>query len=414
MRIALLLGVASVTAAAISCRGDSFSASPSAPDAGWTGVEGEDASVPSPSADGGTTAPHDAGAVTDAPLPQGDAGLPPPLGPSPVDGGWAFRVWAPHASQVTVEGDFGSQLLAPVGDGTFAGVVAGATAGQQYEYLLVSGGEPLKRTDPRAPLVGADPGQREPPGVLYDPATFAWQKGEGGAFTPPSLDQAIIYELHIATFVDPTGTGAGTYASAATKLADLAELGVNMVEVLPVSEFPGSYSWGYNPNYPFAPSRAYGSPADFQTFVAQAHGLGIGVILDVVFNHFSLDSQQTPSLSMWCFDGPCDGGGVYFSPEPATPWGPRPAFGTPEVHQLILDSLASWLTNYRADGFRWDSVIAIRNQSLDGTGAEIVEGGALAPRRQPCHPFPLPQCDLDRRGPPGLERDHGANRPLDD
>jgi 1,4-alpha-glucan branching enzyme len=171
--------------------------------------------------------------------------------------------------------------------------------------------------------------------------------------------------------------GAGTYASAATKLADLAQLGINMVEILPVNEFPGSYSWGYNPTYPFAPCRAYGSPDDFKSFVEQAHQLGIGVILDVVFNHFSLDSRTAPSLSMWCFDGECDGGGVYFSPEPQTPWGPRPAFGTPEVHDLIIDAVKSWVSDYHVDGFRWDSVIAIRNQSLDGSGTEIVEGARL-------------------------------------
>jgi 1,4-alpha-glucan branching enzyme len=376
MRIALLLGAASVTVVAVACRGDSFSAPPGAVDAGPAGAGSDDAGVP-PSPDAGSPPLRDAALDPDALSPPSeDAGSPPPLGPSPVDGGWAFRVWAPNASSVTVEGDFGSHPLAPLGDGTFAGSVAGASAGQQYDYLVESGGVSLKRTDPRAPLVGADPGQKEPPGVLYDPATFAWQD-EAGAFAPPPLDHAVIYELHVGTFVDPAGTGAGTYASAATKLADLAELGVNMVEILPVTEFPGNYSWGYNPNYPFAPTRAYGSPEDFQRFVAQAHAAGIGVILDVVFNHFSIDSQQTPSLSMWCFDGPCDGGGVYFAPEPATPWGPRPAFGTAEVHDLIVDSVTSWLARYRADGFRWDSVIAIRNQSLDGTGADILEGARL-------------------------------------
>ena len=370
MRIARVLLAASMTTGAICCGVNSMPASSSAPDAGPTGAG--DASPAWPSADAGSLAPRDAGVnASAAPAPE-DAAL--PLGALAVNGGWSFRVWAPNASQVTVEGDFGSQPLAPVGGGIFAGVVAGAMAGQHYGYLVVNGGESLARTDPRAPLIGADPGGHEPPGILYQSSSFEW---EAGAFTPPPLDHAVIYELHLGTFVDPNGNGTGTYASAATKLADLAQLGVNMVELMPVTEFPGSYSWGYNPIYPFAPCRAYGSPDDFKSFVDQAHQLGIGVILDVVFNHFGLDSQQTPSLSMWCFDGPCDGGGIYFAPEPATPWGPRPAFGTGEVHDLILDSVAAWMSSYRADGFRWDSVIAIRNQSLDGTGAQIVEGARL-------------------------------------
>jgi 1,4-alpha-glucan branching enzyme len=99
------------------------------------------------------------------------------------------------------------------------------------------------------------------------------------------------------------------------------------------------------------------------------------VILDVVFNHFGLDSLHTPSLSMWCFDGPCDGGGIYFYPEQATPFGPRPAFGVPEVHDLILDALSSWLSNYDVDGFRWDSVVYTR--SVTPGGANLPEGAVL-------------------------------------
>ena len=127
----------------------------------------------------------------DAPAPApGLEDAAPPLGALPVDGGWSLRVWAPNASQVTVEGDFGSQALAPVDGGIFAGVVAGAVTGQHYGYLVVNGGESLARTDPRAPLVGADPGRQEPPGILYESTSFTWQSA---AFTPP-LDHAVIYE----------------------------------------------------------------------------------------------------------------------------------------------------------------------------------------------------------------------------
>ncbi len=209
---------------------------------------------------------------------------------------------------------------------------------------------------------------------MYDQNQYAWKSPP---FVAPSARNAVVYELHVATFVDPAGTGAGTFTSAATKLSDLAQLGINMVELMPVTAFPGGYSWGYDPVYAFSPEAAYGTPDDLKSFVDQAHQLGIGVILDVVFNHFAVDSRKTPSLSMWCFDGPCTGGGIYFSPEPVTAWGPRPAFGTGQVHDLIVDAVDSWLTNYRIDGFRWDSVIAIRNTSLDGTGTQILEGARL-------------------------------------
>jgi 1,4-alpha-glucan branching enzyme len=314
--------------------------------------------------DGGSNAGTDAGFT-------GDAG---PMGATLVPGGAEFRVWAPNATAATVVGDFGSQAMAAVGDATFVAFVAGAAAGQAYHYELQSGGQTLERTDPRVRLTGTDPGRQEPTGYLFDPTTYAWQSAP---FVAPPQKQMVIYELHVGTFVDPTGTGAGTYASAATKLADLAQLGINMVELMPVTEFPGGYSWGYAPLYALAPSQLYGTPDDLKAFIDQAHQAGIGVILDVVFNHFQLDSQTTPSLSMWCFDGPCSGGGIYFSPEPSTPWGPRPAFGVGPVAALIKDAIADWQKDYRVDGFRWDSVIAIRNTSLDGTGTEIDEGAEL-------------------------------------
>ncbi|MHB8417621.1 MAG: alpha-amylase family glycosyl hydrolase [Myxococcales bacterium] len=332
------------------------------PDAGFDAGPQEN---PDAGFDAGTEAGPEGGTALDAGI---------PLGATLFDGGALFRVWAPNATAASVTGDFGEAALSPLGDGTFAGAVPGASAGQSWQFTLQTPAGTLTRTDPRAALVGADPGRQEPPGVLYDPSGYSWQAASD---VPPTARHAVIYELHVGTFVDASGKGQGTFQSAASKLSDLAQLGINMVELLPVTEFPGAYSWGYNPIYPFAPCRAYGTPADLQAFVDQAHALGIGVILDVVFNHFSLDSRSTPSLSMWCFDGACNGGGIYFDPEPQTPWGPRPAFGVAQVHDLILDALASWVDGYHVDGFRFDSVIAIRNQSLTGSGPEIPEGARL-------------------------------------
>ena len=311
----------------------------------------------------------DAGLVGVAPFTDGG-----PLGATLFDGGAHFRVWAPNAQQVSVTGDFGTQALSPLGDGTFVGSVAGAMPLQHYAFQIQSGSTTVTRSDPRATLIGADPGRTEPPSELFDPTSLSWSDA---GFVAPPINQMVIYELHIATFENDGGNGGGTYTSAETGLPALKALGINMIELMPIAEFPGNYSWGYNPTYPFAPSRAYGSPEDLNAFVDQAHRLGIGVILDVVFNHFGLDSSSSPSLSMWCFDGPCDGGGIYFSPEPSTPFGPRPSFGMPEVHDLITDAIASWLANYHVDGFRWDSAVATRTTGLEGTSPHLESGARL-------------------------------------
>src|SRR5690606_1512104 len=106
------------------------------------------------------------------------------------------------------------------------------------------------------------------------------------------------------TFNDSPGGNPGTWQSARSKLSHLQNLGVNMVKVMPVAEFAGDFSWGYNPAHLFAPDSAYGTPNDFKEFVDDAHGRGIGVILDVVYNHWG------PSdLATWCYDGPCLGNG---------------------------------------------------------------------------------------------------------
>jgi 1,4-alpha-glucan branching enzyme len=353
-----------------------------------------------PAADAGTgtdAGPSDGGAITDAgPIPDAgptpDAGAPIDAGPNdagtpdsgPTDAGvndagpsdagsssTTFTVWAPNAVGVTATGDFGSVTLNEIDAGHWSGS-ATTSPGQAYHFVITmpDGGQ-LSRTDPRAFQVGADPGRQEPDGLIFDPSGFVWSSSYT-AITPRHM---VIYEMHVGTFNDPTGTGIGTFASAAQKLSDLAQLGITTVELLPVNEFPGNYSWGYNPTYPFAPCRAYGEPADLQSFVDQAHALGIGVILDVVFNHFSLDSRTTPSMSMWCFDGPCDGGGIYFNPEPTTPWGPRPAYATPDVHDYIIDAMESWLTNYHVDGFRWDSAYYTRTNGSNTT--QLPEGARL-------------------------------------
>jgi 1,4-alpha-glucan branching enzyme len=294
------------------------------------------------------------------------------MGAVPYPGGTTFRVWAPDATQAFVAGDWNgwdatASELAAEGHGLFSADVAGALAGQQYELVLRSGAEVLHRADPRAQrMTGAD-GRA----VIVDHGAYSWTST---AYRTPSFDDQVIYELHLGTFADTAGPGTGTFQSAIGKLDHLAALGVSMIEILPPNEFPGGYSWGYNPSFPSAPESSYGTPDDAKAFVEAAHARGMGVIVDVVHNHYGPDQ-----LSLWCFDGPCFGaGGIYFYADwrRETGFGPRPDFGRAEVRDFVLDSALTWLRDYRADGLRWDSTVNIRRAG----GTDLPDGWKLLQR----------------------------------
>jgi 1,4-alpha-glucan branching enzyme len=295
-----------------------------------------------------------------------------PLGATVHDGGASFGVWAPNADAVWIEGDFNSWTyastpLAQNDGGRWSADVSGAVAGQEYMIVIQHGTDILHRADPRGRRMTNSSGHS----ILVDPRAFVFNTT---SFTTPSFDQQVVYEMHIGTFNDQPGGPPGTWRSAIDRLDNLASLGVNMVEVMPPMEFAGDFSWGYNAAYPMAPESAYGTPEDMVAFVDAAHARGIGVILDVVHNHYG------PSdLSMWCFDGECYGaGGIYFYTDDRreSGWGPRPDFGRVEVRDFIVDSALMWLNDYRVDGLRWDSTVNIRT----GAGRDIAEGWGLLQR----------------------------------
>jgi 1,4-alpha-glucan branching enzyme len=198
-------------------------------------------------------------------------------------------------------------------------------------------------------------------GIIYDPKAFDWG---GDNFQMATGNELVIYEMHIGTFNVKEEGRPGTFDSAMEKLPYLQELGINAVEVMPVAEFSGDFSWGYNPAHPFAVESIYGGPDALKRFVKAAHEHGIAVIVDVVYNHLG------PSdLGLWQFDGWSENekGGIYFYNDhrSQTPWGEtRPDYGRGEVRQYLRDNALMWFEEYHADGLRWDMIVYIK--SIDG------------------------------------------------
>ena len=294
------------------------------------------------------------------------------MGAVPSAAGTEFRVWAPNADRIWVTGTFDNwnataNELARSDGGVFSATVPGAHAGDEYLYVIEKGGQRVQRADPRALRMTNSAGHS----IIYDQSAYAWQTHD---YRTPTFDETVVYEMHVGTFNDQPGGAPGSWVSAIDKLDHLQELGVNMLEVMPPAEFPGDFSWGYNPAFPFAPESAYGTPDDMKHFIDEAHARGMGVMIDVVHNHYG------PSdLSMWCFDVECYGaGGIYFYTDNRleSGWGPRPDFGRQEVRDYIVDNTTMWLDDYRADGLRWDSTVNIRSAN----GQDIAEGWQLLQR----------------------------------
>src|SRR5215217_5861426 len=223
----------------------------------------------------------------------------PGMGATVYSGGTTFRTWAPLASRVFVAGDFSSWGWVELGNefnGNFSGDVAGAVKGQKYKFVTRNQwGSDAWRADPRSAWQENSTGAS----IIYDHGEYWWNAQE---FSTPAFNDMIIYEMHVGTFNDSPGFGQGNWTSAIAKLDYLRDLGINMVKVMPAYEFAGDFSWGYNAAFPFAPESASGSPNDMKRFVDEAHYRGIGVIFDVVHNHYG------PSdLPMWCFSGDCLG-----------------------------------------------------------------------------------------------------------
>ncbi len=287
--------------------------------------------------------------------------------------GVAFRVWAPHAEKVSVIGEFNdwkptTSPMESEGNGYWYRNMTSAQVGQQYRFHLVTPYGEFSRIDPYAREVTNSVGNA----IIHDRA-FDW---EGDDFAPPNWNEIVIYEMHIGSFTEDAAETPGTFDKVLTRLDHLKRLGVNAVQIMPVAEFAGDRSWGYNPAHIFAVESAYGGPNGLKNFVKRLHQAGIAVIMDVVYNHFG------PSdLELWRFDGwsENDGGGIYFYNDwkAETPWGhSRPDYGRDEVRQFIHDNAMMWLDEYHMDGLRYDATVYIR--AVKGPGAaDLPEGWSL-------------------------------------
>ena len=282
-----------------------------------------------------------------------------PMGATVVGDGAArrvvFRTWAPNAAKVAVSGDFNGwkeELLQKEASrpGHWALESRRARPGDAYRFVV----DGLPRRDPRGRAVS----QEQNKSFILDPREFRWEAAAG--WKMPPKEDLVMYELHLGTFAADIPGGGSPFERATKRLPYLSALGINCIQLMPVNEFTGERSWGYNPGDLFAVESTYGGADGFKAFIRACHANGIAVLLDVVHNHYG------PSdIAAWQYDQrlPAEDGGIYFYGDEdrrSTEWGPRPDFSKPEVRAFIVDSIQMFLDEYRLDGFRWDSVHNIR------------------------------------------------------
>jgi maltooligosyltrehalose trehalohydrolase len=287
-----------------------------------------------------------------------------PIGAEVVEGGVHFRVWAPASERVLVQ--LGKEVsmsvveefkLEPEPDGYHSGLVRAAEAGMHYRYRLASGAfpDPASRFQPQGP---------HGPSRVIDALGFQWTDQ---AWRGVSRRGQIIYELHIGTF-----TPEGTVEAAAEKLEYLRDLGVTLIELMPVADFPGRFGWGYDGVNIYAPRRLYGEPDDFRRLVDRAHALGVGVILDVVYNHFGPDGNYVGQFAP-----------QYFSTRYHNEWNDPLNFDdehSAPVREFFVENAAYWIEEFHLDGLRLDATHQIFDTSTEHLVAAVTQRAREAAR----------------------------------
>jgi len=295
----------------------------------------------------------------------------PPIGVFPTANGLArWRVWAPKAKAVElVLGDGASARTIPLDAelrGYFSVEAPTAGSGQLYRYKL-DGGQP--KADPTS---RHQPDGIDAPSAVVDPAQFSWNEGKWHGI---AREELVIYELHVGTF-----TPEGTFDAVQPRLDALRELGITAIELMPVAQFPGERSWGYDGVFPFAVQNSYGGPEGLKRLVEACHQQGMAVLLDVVFNHFGPEGNILADF------------GPYLTEKHKSDWGAALNFddeGCDAVRAFVLDNVRMWVGEYRVDGLRLDAA----DQIFDRGPVHIIrEIGAVAIREaaklgRPVHIF---------------------------
>jgi glycogen operon protein len=266
-----------------------------------------------------------------------------PFGAEPVgDGSVRFRLWAPAASAISLvlgEGENTRDLpMVPADGGWFECSTPQATARTRYRFRLPDG------TLVPDPAARTQAGDVQDPSVVVDPLAYDWKHRD---WLGRPWHETVLYELHVGTFSEE-----GTFDGARRHLRHLADLGVTAVELMPLAEFSGSRNWGYDGVLPFAPDRTYGPPEALKALIDEAHGLGMMVFLDVVYNHIGPDGNHLHRYAP-----------AFFRKDVPTPWGEAIDFRVPEVREFIIQNALFWLDEYRFDGLRLDAVHAIVDES---------------------------------------------------
>ncbi len=262
-----------------------------------------------------------------------------------------FRLWAPSLERLTLRLDGEDLPMSRAVDGWFERSATNVAPGTPYAFILPDG---LAVPDPAGRALKADV---HGPSLVVDPTSYRWRNTEwkGRPWT-----EAVIYELHVGTFTEE-----GTFAAAADKLQDLAAAGITMVELMPVAAFGGKRGWGYDGVLFYTPHPAYGTPDEMKAFIDRAHGLGLMVMLDVVYNHFGIDGNY---LSVYAPE-------VLHSE--GTPWGPTVDFTRRPCRDFVIENALYWLEEFNLDGLRLDAADQIRD---DESEVHILEELALIVR----------------------------------
>ncbi len=288
-----------------------------------------------------------------------------PIGAEPTGHGQThFRLWAPKGKRVDVvledsaepEATRTFHPLKREANGYFSGIAPVDTGGR-YRFRVDGAKnfhpDPASRSQPEGPHRSS---------VVVDSSAFRWSDASWPGIEMPGQ---VLYEMHVGTF-----TPEGTWQAAAQQLRELAEIGITALEMMPIADFAGEFGWGYDGVNLFAPTRLYGTPDDLRAFIDQAHSLGIGVILDVVYNHLGPEGNYLRVFS-----------GDYFTERYENDWGDSLNFDGPNskpVREFFITNGRYWIDEFHFDGFRFDATQDIRDNSNEYIVGEIGRAARVA------------------------------------